>query len=186
MGGQKLRCMMLAAAAFAASVWVQAPAHAAVIFSDNFDTDSAVTVLNFNAFNNWTVVNHPTETVDYIRSGGFRDQLCRRHRRLRRSRRQHGQRGPHGLEHDLRLRSRRRLHAQRAGLRQPAGWRRRCVRNGRRRSRQRSFVPESPRRIRSPPARSRLCRRFRLAVDSSSRTAIPAATTSVRSSTTWC
>jgi hypothetical protein len=71
MGGQKLRCMMLAAAAFAASVWIQAPAHAAVIFSDNFDTDSAVTALNFNAFNNWTVVNHPTETVDYIRSGGF-------------------------------------------------------------------------------------------------------------------
>jgi hypothetical protein len=71
MGGQKLRCMMLAAAAFAASVWIQTPAHAAVIFSDNFDTDSAVTVLNFNAFNNWTVVNHPTETVDYIRSGGF-------------------------------------------------------------------------------------------------------------------
>ncbi|MBM3340964.1 MAG: PEP-CTERM sorting domain-containing protein [Betaproteobacteria bacterium] len=44
-------------------------AHAAVLLlEDNFDTDNATTVLNFSAFNNWTVSNG---TVDYIRSGGF-------------------------------------------------------------------------------------------------------------------
>jgi hypothetical protein len=46
-------------------------AQRAVVFSDNFDTGSATTALNFNAFNNWTVVNHPAETVDYLRSGSF-------------------------------------------------------------------------------------------------------------------
>jgi hypothetical protein len=39
---------------------------AVVLLSDNFDADSPTTVLNFNAFINWTV-DHGT--VDYIRSG---------------------------------------------------------------------------------------------------------------------
>lgn len=43
-------------------------AQAAVLFQDDFDDDSAVSVLNFNAFDNWNVVEG---TVDYIRSGGF-------------------------------------------------------------------------------------------------------------------
>jgi hypothetical protein len=41
------------------------PAHAALLFSDNFDSDAAVTVLNFNSFNNWSVING---TVDYLKS----------------------------------------------------------------------------------------------------------------------
>lgn len=46
-----------------------APAQAAtILFQDNFDADSASTVLNFTAFNNWTVSNG---SVDYLRSGGF-------------------------------------------------------------------------------------------------------------------
>lgn len=45
-----------------------APAHAGIVFSDNFDADSAASVLNFNGLINWTVSDG---TIDYIRSGGF-------------------------------------------------------------------------------------------------------------------
>jgi hypothetical protein len=62
----------LSAAVFAAtaalSLSLHGPAHAAVVFTDTFDADAASSVLNFNAFNNWTVSGG---TVDYIRSGGF-------------------------------------------------------------------------------------------------------------------
>lgn len=40
----------------------------AVLFQDNFDTDAAISILNFNALNNWSVSGG---TIDYIRSGGF-------------------------------------------------------------------------------------------------------------------
>lgn len=53
----------------AALGFVCGSANAAVtLFQDDFETDSASSVLNFNAFNNWTVSDG---TVDYIRSGGF-------------------------------------------------------------------------------------------------------------------
>lgn len=56
-------------AGLAALGFVCGSASAAVtLFQDNFDTDNGSTVLNFNAFNNWTVSDG---TVDYIRSGGF-------------------------------------------------------------------------------------------------------------------
>jgi hypothetical protein len=45
-----------------------APAQAIVLFQDNFDSDSAATVLNFSGLANWTVSNG---TIDYIRSGDF-------------------------------------------------------------------------------------------------------------------
>jgi PEP-CTERM motif len=41
---------------------------AATLFSDNFDTDSTSSVLNFSGLINWTVDNG---TIDYVRSGGF-------------------------------------------------------------------------------------------------------------------
>lgn len=44
------------------------PAHAGIIFSDNFDADNASSALNFNSLINWTVSGG---TIDYIRSGGF-------------------------------------------------------------------------------------------------------------------
>ena len=50
-------------------------AQAGVIFSDSFDADSSVSVLNFQAFSNWTVkggnINNTLHTVDYIRNGGY-------------------------------------------------------------------------------------------------------------------
>jgi hypothetical protein len=64
-----LRSILLAAAAAAALC--AAPAHGAVLFSDDFETDAAGSVLNFNGFIRWSVDGHPTETVDYIRTGGF-------------------------------------------------------------------------------------------------------------------
>jgi hypothetical protein len=45
-----------------------APAHAGIIFQDNFDSDNAASALNFNSLLNWTV---DRGTIDYIRSGGF-------------------------------------------------------------------------------------------------------------------
>jgi hypothetical protein len=71
MGSLKTIIGVLATAVFAASLSISSSSSAAIIFSDDFDTDSATTVLNFNAFNHWTVVNHPQESVDYIRSGAF-------------------------------------------------------------------------------------------------------------------
>lgn len=57
------------AKAFAVSIALSVgSAQATVLFEDDFDDDSAVSVLNFNAFDNWNVVEG---TVDYIRSGGF-------------------------------------------------------------------------------------------------------------------
>lgn len=53
----------------AALGFVCGSANAAVtLFQDDFETDSASSVLNFSAFNNWTVSDG---TVDYIRTGGF-------------------------------------------------------------------------------------------------------------------
>jgi len=45
-----------------------APAHAAILFQDNFDADATSSVLNFTGLINWTVSDG---TIDYIRSGGF-------------------------------------------------------------------------------------------------------------------
>ena len=56
------------AAASLLAALAAAPAQAGVIFSDNFDADSAASVLNFNGLINWTVSGG---TIDYIRSGGF-------------------------------------------------------------------------------------------------------------------
>ncbi|MCW5611393.1 MAG: PEP-CTERM sorting domain-containing protein [Rubrivivax sp.] len=56
------------AAASLLAALAAAPAQAGVIFSDNFDADSAASVLNFNGLINWTVGDG---TIDYIRSGGF-------------------------------------------------------------------------------------------------------------------
>jgi hypothetical protein len=44
------------------------PSHSAIIFQDNFDSDSTSSVLNFNSLLNWTVSDG---TIDYIRDGGF-------------------------------------------------------------------------------------------------------------------
>jgi hypothetical protein len=63
------RFKWVSAVAFAAAGLASVPSHAAVVlFQDSFDTDSASSVLNFSAFNNWTVGNG---TVDYVRSGDF-------------------------------------------------------------------------------------------------------------------
>ncbi len=56
------------AAAAVAAALLAAPAQAGIIFPDNFDADSASSVLNFNGLINWTVSGG---TIDYIRSGGF-------------------------------------------------------------------------------------------------------------------
>lgn len=56
------------AALWLSAVFFAAPASATIIFQDNFDADSATSILNFNGFANWTVDNG---TVDYIRNGGF-------------------------------------------------------------------------------------------------------------------
>lgn len=62
---------MLGLAVLFGALVATVPARAVLLFSDSFSADSATSVLNFNSFINWNVVNHPTETVDYIRSGGF-------------------------------------------------------------------------------------------------------------------
>ncbi|MCY1531037.1 choice-of-anchor C domain protein [compost metagenome] len=58
-----------------AALMATAPAaHAAVMFSDNFNTDAGSSVLNFNAFGNWNVTGGSAKnphTVDYIRTGGY-------------------------------------------------------------------------------------------------------------------
>jgi len=61
-----LKSMTTAVALTAALI--AAPAHAGVIFSDNFDADNTASVLNFNSLVNWTV---GSGTIDYIRHGGF-------------------------------------------------------------------------------------------------------------------
>lgn len=48
---------------FVAGVALSAPLHAALLFSDNFDTDFGSSVLNAPALNNWTVSDG---TIDYI------------------------------------------------------------------------------------------------------------------------
>jgi hypothetical protein len=47
-------------------VCAAAPAGAAVLFTDDFESGPVASVLNFNAFTNWNVVDG---TVDYIRQG---------------------------------------------------------------------------------------------------------------------
>ena len=64
----RLSTRHLLLAGIAALGFAAAPAQAIVLLQDNFDTDNASTVLNFNSFANWTVSNG---TVDYIRNGGF-------------------------------------------------------------------------------------------------------------------
>ena len=59
----------LIVAGLAALSLVTLPTQAAtVLLQDNFNTDSAASVLNFNTLNNWTVSNG---AIDYIRNGGF-------------------------------------------------------------------------------------------------------------------
>lgn len=56
------------ASLFGAGLAASAPGHAALLFQDSFDTDSATSVLNFAGLTNWTVSGG---TIDYIRNGGF-------------------------------------------------------------------------------------------------------------------
>jgi hypothetical protein len=63
-----MKKLMAHAAATAAMLTLAGQAQALAIFEDNFDSDSAISVLNFAAFQNWNVDNG---TVDYIRNGGF-------------------------------------------------------------------------------------------------------------------
>ncbi|MBE2258121.1 MAG: PEP-CTERM sorting domain-containing protein [Rhodobacteraceae bacterium] len=51
-----------------AGIAFSAPSQSTILFSDNFNADSATTVLNFNSLINWDVSDG---TIDYIRSGGF-------------------------------------------------------------------------------------------------------------------
>lgn len=61
--------MRLIAAGVAVVGLTTLPTQAAtILFQDDFDTDNATSVPNFNAFNNWTV---SSGTVDYVRSGDF-------------------------------------------------------------------------------------------------------------------
>ncbi|HEY0878114.1 MAG TPA: PEP-CTERM sorting domain-containing protein [Zeimonas sp.] len=53
---------------FTAAIAFSAPSQSALLFSDDFDDDSATTVLDFNGLVHWNVVDG---TVDYIRSGDF-------------------------------------------------------------------------------------------------------------------
>ncbi|MDT3680446.1 MAG: PEP-CTERM sorting domain-containing protein [Burkholderiaceae bacterium] len=53
---------------FAVAIAFSAPSHSALLFSDEFDADSASTALNFNSLLHWDVLDG---TIDYIRSGGF-------------------------------------------------------------------------------------------------------------------
>lgn len=53
---------------FAAAAAVGLPSQSATLFSDDFDTDNAASVLNFTGLLNWTVSDG---TIDYIRNGGF-------------------------------------------------------------------------------------------------------------------
>ena len=69
---RKLGIRWTVAALLAAVVASSVPAHADTLFSDNFDADSASSVLNFNSFVNWNVING---SVDYIRNGGTCQRL---------------------------------------------------------------------------------------------------------------
>ena len=52
----------------ATGLMTAAAANATIIFSDNFDTDTTATTLNFSSLNNWNVTDG---TVDYIKQGGY-------------------------------------------------------------------------------------------------------------------
>ncbi len=60
--------MPLLATLVAGGVLLAGNASAVVVLSDNFDTEGSGTVLNFNAFTNWDVLNG---AVDLIQSGDF-------------------------------------------------------------------------------------------------------------------
>jgi hypothetical protein len=60
--------LVTAVAGLGLALSVAQTSHAAILLSDNFDTDSATTQLNFTGFINWNV---DSGTVDYIRSGDF-------------------------------------------------------------------------------------------------------------------
>ncbi len=51
-----------------AGVSLAASGHAAMLFSDDFDSDNAAGALNFDGLINWTVSDG---TIDYIRQGGW-------------------------------------------------------------------------------------------------------------------
>lgn len=59
---------LVLAALMGAALAAGASAQAAVLLQDDFDGDSASTVLNFNSLTNWTVSDG---TIDYIRSGAY-------------------------------------------------------------------------------------------------------------------
>ena len=61
-------CRMLLLSALVAVGVLTGSAHAAILFSDNFDAEPGGSQLNFGAFANWNVVDG---TVDLIANGGF-------------------------------------------------------------------------------------------------------------------
>jgi PEP-CTERM motif-containing protein len=65
--------LLTAIAGLGLAVGIAQTSQAAVLLSDNFDSDSPVSVLNFDAFINWTV---DSGTVDYIRSGDSFGIVC--------------------------------------------------------------------------------------------------------------
>lgn len=58
----------LFATALVAAAAAVGPAHAGILFADNFDADGTASALNFTSLVNWTVSDG---TIDYIRSGGY-------------------------------------------------------------------------------------------------------------------
>jgi hypothetical protein len=63
-----MKRILVLAAACAGLLGMSGGVFAVPVFSDNFDSDNAVTALNFAALLNWNVNDG---TIDYIRSGGF-------------------------------------------------------------------------------------------------------------------
>lgn len=59
---------IIAASLLGAGLALASTGHAATLFTDNFDGDSASTQLNFTGLTNWTVSGG---AIDYIRSGGY-------------------------------------------------------------------------------------------------------------------
>lgn len=55
-------------ALFVGAVLVAGPAHAAIVFQDQFDAEPSGSTLNYSSFANWDVLNG---TVDLIAQGGF-------------------------------------------------------------------------------------------------------------------
>jgi hypothetical protein len=66
MGMNPVTRLSAALAGVVLALGVAQTSQGAVLLSDNFDADSSSTVLNFNAFLNWTV---DSGTVDYLREG---------------------------------------------------------------------------------------------------------------------